>query len=147
MAQQLGFATMPRRWFAALTVGLMLGGAPVPGAAQSVAEIIFTGIERALITDYYGRLGLPGGSSAGSGLPPGLQRQLERNGRLPAGLERQLYRNGTLPPGLQTQALPYDLAGQLPRRDDRFEILRIDNDVLLVERATRLILDIIRLGS
>ena len=136
---------MPRRWFAALTVGLMIGGAPAPGAAQSVAEIIFTGIERALITDYYGRLGP--GSSVGSGLPPGLQRQLERNGRLPPGLERQLYRNGTLPPGLQAQALPYDLAGQLPRRDDRFEILRIDNDVLLVERATRLILDIIRLGS
>ena len=135
------------RWIAALLIGLAVGGTTLPTSAQSVADIIFTGIERALIQEYYGSVGLPGGSSVGRGLPPGLQRQLERTGSLPPGLERQLYRNGTLPPGLQTQALPYELIGLLPRRDDRFEILRINNEILLVERATRLILDIIRLSG
>jgi len=128
-------------------IGLSVGGTTAPAAAQSVADIIFNGIERALIQDYYGRVGLPGGSGSTQGLPPGIQRQLERTGRLPPGLERQLYTNGTLPPGLHGRALPFDLIGALPRRDDRFEILQINNEVVLVERATRLILDIIRLGS
>ena len=136
-----------RGWIAAVLVGWAVGGTTLPANAQSIADIIFTGIERALIQEYYGSVGLPGGSSAGRGLPPGLQRQFERTGRLPPGLERQLYRNGTLPPGLQAQALPYDLIDRLPNRDDRFEILRVNNEILLVERATRLILDIIRLSG
>ena len=132
---------------AVMVVIVALAFSAMPARAQSLSEIIFTGIERALIEDYYDRIGVPGVSNSGRGLPPGLQRQLERTGRLPPGLERQLYRNGTLPPGLQAQALPYDLTGVLPRRDDRYEIVRVDSNVLLVERATRLILDIIRLGG
>lgn len=128
-------------------VAAVIASSPAPTAAQSVADIIFTAIERALIVEYYESIGLPGGSSSGQGLPPGIQRQLERTGRLPPGLERQLYRNGTLPPGLQAQALPFDLIGTLPRRNDRFEILQVNNEILLVERATRLVLDIIRLSG
>lgn len=74
------------------------------------------------------------------GLPPGLAKK----DRLPPGLEKQLERNGTLPPGLAKRDLPDDLESRLPRRDDRYERVIVDNDVVLLERTTRRILDIIR---
>lgn len=48
-----------------------------------------------------------------SDLPPGLAKR----DRLPPGLERQLQRNGTLPPGLQkrVQPLPGVCTARLPR--------------------------------
>ncbi|MDE3165012.1 MAG: hypothetical protein KGN36_04325, partial [Acidobacteriota bacterium] len=47
-----------------------------------------------------------------SGLPPGLAKRSD----LPPGLEKQLRRNGTLPPGLQKKlvAFPPDLERRLP---------------------------------
>ena len=49
----------------------------------------------------------------GRGLPPGLAK---RGGDLPPGLEKQLRRNGTLPPGLQKRVEPFPvrLERQLP---------------------------------
>ena len=61
--------------------------------------------DRDVIADYYGRR---------SGLPPGLAK---RQGDLPPGLEKQLQRNGTLPPGLQKKLRP--LPRDLERRLDR----------------------------
>src|SRR6266404_785633 len=48
-----------------------------------------------------------------AGLPPGLAKR----DRLPPGLERQVRRNGTLPPGLQkrVQPLPGTCDGRLPQ--------------------------------
>ena len=41
------------------------------------------------------------GNGRGAGLPPGLQRHVDRTGQLPPGLQRRLERTGQLPPGLQ----------------------------------------------
>lgn len=75
---------------------------------RSSVEVIFSGPDREIIEDYVWE--------HGSGLPPGLAKK----DRLPPGLERQLRRNGQLPPGLQKRLSPFPHAleaqlGRLPR--------------------------------
>ncbi len=76
----------------------------------------------------------------GGYLPPGLAK---RDGNLPPGLERQLEKNGRLPPGLAKRALPDELHHRLgpPRKGTRRYI--VNEDVVLIEEATGVILDII----
>ncbi len=97
-------------------------------AAGVLADVVFTALERQIIRDYYRR-----------NLPPGLARRES----LPPGLRRQLVRNGRLPPGLEKRALPADLRARLPARDPRYDIVRVGTDVLLILIATGVILDII----
>ena len=104
---------------------------------EAIAAAVFTELERQIIRDYYRDHG-----HGRSGLPPGLARR----DRLPPGLERQLVERGRLPPGLETRALPDDLVRRLPRRDARYGRVEIDGGVLLIENATRLVLDVIRYG-
>lgn len=74
------------------------------------------------------------------GLPPGLAKKES----LPPGLQKQLERNGTLPPGLAKRDLPDDLHGKLPPVQGGFERVIVDSSVLLVEKASGVIRDIIR---
>ena len=62
---------------------------------------------------------------------------------MPRGLARQYGRNGTLPPGLAKRALPEDLSRRLPRQRFSTERVVVDQDVLLIEQATGVILDIL----
>ena len=73
--------------------------------------------------------GLPPGLAKRDSLPPGLQKQLEKNGRLPAGLAKR--------------DLPDDLTSKLPKRADSQEVTVVDNDVVLIDKATGVILDVI----
>ena len=75
----------------------------------------------------------------GKGLPPGLARKES----LPPGLAMQLEKNGTLPPGLAKRDLPDDLASKLPPPEDSERVI-VDNNVVLIEKATGKILDIIK---
>jgi len=95
---------------------------------DNIARDIITDIERVIFGDYarrYGRLGL----AKRDELPPGLQMQLQRFGRLP--------------PGLDKCDLAPDLLGQLPARNPRHKLIAVGNDVLLVDLATRVILDVL----
>ncbi|MES9901388.1 MAG: hypothetical protein ABW168_01745 [Sedimenticola sp.] len=74
------------------------------------------------------------------GLPPGLAKR----DKLPPGLAKQLERNGHLPPGLEKRDLPDDLEERLPPRSDDYKRVVVDSDVLLIEEATGLILDILK---
>ena len=69
--------------------------------------LIFSERDQRLIRSYFS-------SQHGRGLPPGLAK---RKGDLPPGLEKQMQRNGVLPPGLQKRAEPFpvELSRQLPR--------------------------------
>lgn len=74
-----------------------------------------------------------------SNLPPGLAKK----DRLPPGLERQLQRNGTLPPGLQkrVQPLPGTCTSQLRPLRQGWTRVSLSGRILLLDRTNR-ILDI-----
>lgn len=74
------------------------------------------------------------------GLPPGLAKR----DQLPPGLQRQLERNGRLPAGLAKRDLPADLMSRLPRRADNQEVTVVEGDVVLLDKATGVILDVIK---
>ena len=94
--------------------------------------------ERRAIEDYY-RHGKAGGAK---GLPPGLAK---RGGNLPPGLQKHLEKDGQLPPGLQKrlEPLPADLNRRLPQLPEYWERVVLDRDVILIDRRTDRILDII----
>ena len=72
-----------------------------------------------------------------SGLPPGLARR----DRLPPGLERQLQRNGTLPPGLQkkVQPLPSQCSINLPKLPADWSRVVLGDRVIVLDPAKRII--------
>lgn len=78
-----------------------------------------------------------GGSKS---LPPGLAKK----DTLPPGLSKQLERNGTLPPGLQKRDLPNDLEARLGPPAEGTERKIVDTDVVLIQKGTDLILDVLR---
>ena len=72
-----------------------------------------------------------------SGLPPGLAKR----DRLPPGLERQLQRNGTLPPGLQkkVQPLPGVCAARLPRLPRDWARVVLSGRIILLDPSQRIV--------
>lgn len=123
---------------------------------SDAVKVIFDEIAKKTIRDYFGdkdaaeedddeirRDGvrrIPGQKGKKRGLPPGLAKR----DTLPPGLQKQLERNGTLPPGLQARALPGDLERRLPALPDGVERGTIADDVVLIEKATGRILDILK---
>jgi hypothetical protein len=93
--------------------------------------------ERRIIEEfYYGR------KRKHKGLPPGLAK---RGGNLPPGLQKKLDKDGRLPPGLQKRLdpLPIDLDRRLPRLPGHWERVVFERHVILIDRRTDRILDII----
>jgi hypothetical protein len=91
----------------------------------AVAAALFGAPDRQLIANYFLR-----NSGYLDSLPPGIRKQLVTKGRLP--------------PGIAKKALPPGLAGQLSPLPSGFDRMIIGPDVLLVEIATGIIVDIIR---
>jgi hypothetical protein len=79
-----------------------------------------------------------------AGLPPGLAKK----DRLPPGLERQLRRNGTLPPGLQkrVQPLPGSCAARLPRLPRDWARVVLSGRIILLDPGQRIV-DLFWLGG
>jgi Ni/Co efflux regulator RcnB len=62
---------------------------------------------------------------------------------LPPGIRKKLARGGAMPPGIARQMAPDGLHRQLPPRDGQhYEV--IGTDVVLVETATRVIVDVLK---
>ncbi len=76
------------------------------------------------------------------GLPPGLAKKE----KLPPGLEKQVQRNGTLPPGLQKKVQPMPLAceQQLPHLPTDVERVILNRNILMLGAQER-ILDLFNL--
>ncbi len=72
-----------------------------------------------------------------SNLPPGLAKRSE----LPPGLERQLQKNGTLPPGLQkrVEPLPEICENELPRLPRNLERVVYNRRVMLIDAASKIL--------
>src|SRR5215813_2387776 len=101
---------------------------------RSKVQVIFSVHDREIIHDYY--------HGNTSNLPPGLAK---RNGNLPPGLQKHLERDGTLPPGLQKRVTPFpdDLERRLPRLPSEYRRVTLGVDVLILDRKTQRIMDII----
>lgn len=147
-----------------LLLGLFLAvGLASPAAAQNPALPGFSEVEKRLIRTFFAApaAAIPeSGDAQGNGdagaskrgknkaktkgkskqMPPGLAKKEE----LPKGLAQHLERHGTLPPGLAKRNLPGDLDARLPPTGPGQERVIVDNDVVLVQRTTGRILDIIR---
>ena len=82
------------------------------------------------------------------GLPPGLAK---RGGNLPPGLEKQLVRNGTLPPGLEKrlEPLPVELERQLPPLAAGCGCRRgvVGTNVLLIRTRDHFVLDVLHISG
>lgn len=72
-----------------------------------------------------------------TGLPPGLAKK----NHLPPGLERQLQRNGTLPPGLQkrVQPLPGSCTARLPRLPRDWARVVLSGRIILLDPRQRIV--------
>jgi hypothetical protein len=79
-----------------------------------------------------------------SSLPPGLAKK----DRLPPGLERQLHRNGTLPPGLRKRftPMPHECNLRLPRIPHSWARIIVSGRVILVDANLRIV-DLFTLGD
>jgi hypothetical protein len=97
-------------------------------------RVVFSVHDREVIHSYY--------HDRNSNLPPGLAK---RNGNLPPGLQKHLERDGTLPPGLQKRVEPFpvELERRLPRLPDTYRRVTLGVDVLILDRRTQRIVDII----
>jgi hypothetical protein len=107
-------------------------------ASDSNRPARFMAEERRMIEEYYHQ----GKKQKQKGLPPGLAK---RGGNLPPGLQKQLHKNGRLAPGLQKrlEPLPVGLDRRLPRLPEYWERVILERDIILVDRRTDRILDII----
>jgi Ni/Co efflux regulator RcnB len=105
------------------------------GDTLQTGRPVFSSVEKELIRDFFGGLE----PDASGDLPYGLAKRDE----LPPGLQKHIEKYGTLPPGLAKRSLPYDLESRLPRLGSDLERVIVDDDVVLVQRATGVIFDIL----
>lgn len=104
----------------------------IGGQQTASARPVFSGHDRDVITQYY--------SQRSSNLPPGLAKKKH----LPPGLQKQLDRNGHLPPGLEKRSLPGDLEHKLSPLPTGYGRVIVGRDVLIIQTSTQQILDILR---
>lgn len=106
-----------------------------PGNAQAgpqQANIVVTDRDRSAVQTYYRT------EFAAGNCPPGLARK--NNGCLPPGQAKKLWAIGQpLPPALLFYPLPAGLLVTLTPPPPGYQYVRVDNDVLLMITATRII--------
>jgi len=158
----------------ALSVGPVSAQTTTNSTGQTVRDIVFSEVEKRVIRDYFGKGAAAAkeddekdddkdgdredddddrgkkwkdkkakkdkGKGKSKGMPPGLARK----GELPPGLKKHLEKHGSLPPGLAKRDLPDDLASELPEEAEGTERQVVDSDVVLIEKGTGVVLDILR---
>ncbi len=100
--------------------------------------VVFGDDDRRIIHDYYHRY--RDRHRHGRGLPPGLAKREH----LPPGLARQVRRNGTLPPGLERRSLPHDLERRLRPLPAGYVRIQVGGDIVLMNERTRVMVDVIK---
>ena len=118
---------------------MVMAGDMASSVVEKAVDAGFSELERQIIERYFG--GYP--DSEKEVKDETTSGKKDKHKGLPPGLERQLQRNGTLPPGLAKRELPRNLEQQLPEPAEGFERTIVENTVVLVEKATGRIADII----
>ena len=96
-------------------------------------DVRFNEQDRRLIHDHYRKQGK---KKKHKKVPPGLAK---RGGNLPPGLAKR----DRLPPGLQGRGLPYALESRLSPLPDGYVRVKVGTDLVLMDRNTRVVFDII----
>ncbi len=143
----------PSRQFGATLISLFLcfGSALAQqapgkqGAAQTVPAAMvvrpgeyFTEAQRRAIQDYYA-----GHRSRTGRCPPGLAKK--NNGCLPPGQAKKWAMGRPLPSGVIYQSLPEEIFRRIGLPPRELEIVRILNDILVLHRGNRLVLDAVEI--
>lgn len=143
--------TIQSKIAAALFAGFVLASA-APAASDEVGGTLITAAEKQIINRYFATrtgsaedstalsrstVGKPGKSkAAGKGQDKGKKQ-------MPRGIAMKLERGGRLPPGIEKTRMPADLVRQLPRRPADQELRIVEDNVVLFEKTTGRILDIL----
>jgi hypothetical protein len=98
-------------------------------------KVAFGDHDQRLIHDYYKN----NNKIKSKGLPPGLAKK----NKLPPGLQKQLKKNGKLPPGLAKRNLPPKLEDRLSPIPRGYVRLKVGMDIVLMNEETEVIVDII----
>lgn len=106
-------------------------GGVIVRTPSATVSAVFSDHDRQVIGDYYARLRT-------KKVPPGLAKK----NTLPPGLARQIVKNGTLPPGLQGRVLPRDLEAKLSQLPDGYSRVIIGANIAILNSSTRVIADI-----
>jgi hypothetical protein len=95
---------------------------------------VFATREITIITDWFriNRSNLPPGLAKREKLPPGLEKQIQKNGHLPPGLEKKVV------------ALPIELERQLLPIPTGYRRVVIGGNVITMEPVTGIVYDVIR---
>ncbi len=121
------------------------------GGNSGNATISFGEQERRIIQNYYVQQQPQpvqqaeeprGGKHKNKGLPPGLQKKMDRDGQLPPGLQKRVNRGEPLPPGLEPQPLPVALERQLPPPPPEYRRALVGVDLVLVNKKTGIVVDL-----
>ena len=143
-----------------LAVFMVPAGAQKPPTAKEIGGIVFKEVEKRAIEEFFGKKAAKAAEDddddkkgkrgkkkkkkkakkgKGQGLPPGQAKRDE----LPPGLQKRLEKHGSLPPGLAKRDLPGDLEKKLPKVPEGLERVLAGDNVVLLEKATGKILDVI----
>lgn len=96
----------------------------------------FRDSHRSAVHDYYDR------EFRAGHCPPGLAKK--RNGCVPPGQAKKWYVGRPLPSNVQYYPLPHEVVNYLGQPPAGYQYVRVDNDVLLLGTATRVVIDVIR---
>ena len=146
--------TIQSKIAAALFAGLVLAFA-APALSGEVGGTLITVGEKEIIKRYFDtRPRTTQGDSTQTRSTGGKQGKSKDKGKgqaqgkgkkqMPRGIAKKLERGGTLPPGIEKTRMPADLARELPRRPADQELTIVEDNVVLVEKTTRRILDIFK---
>jgi hypothetical protein len=130
-------------------------------AGPSVGAVVIDTVARRILHDYYARnadawvVANPDeGGGNGNGkknknkqkhkdIPPGIAKK----GTLPPGIYKQLVRNGQIPAGVEYHPLPPDLIVQLPPIAPAYRYVIADDRVMLIQAATNVIMDVLQVPA
>jgi hypothetical protein len=136
---QPGVKTMIKTTVYSLAIATILALSAPASAGKISVQISFTGHEASIIRTFYRELDAQH-KSKGKGKNKGKGKGPKG---LPPGIAMNLQRGKALPPGIAKQALPTRLIDLLPPPPHGFERISLAGKILLVERATRKIHDVL----
>ena len=135
-----------------LTFLFAVSAPPVQAQTTDVIGQVFSAVEKKIIEDFFGEQAADAISGTkkdkkdkkDKGKKNKNAKDKGKSGELPPGLAKHIEKHGKLPPGLDKKELPPGLAKRLGSTRSGLERLIVGDDVVLVEQATGVVLDIIK---